>query len=295
MSRDWREEVVNWQDAWRNPDVLSSDSELSDTEDESESRYDRDGRRIRRWKKRPLGRFGLPIRHDTQDKVAVHVRHLYREAKIIRKGLQAARQERRRTGVNKLSSIMKLDPAVLWFVCTRGCRHRLFRVVFHESIQWEDSNISWCCDNCASGEHMPSMISIPRWQNVFKKFMSLLISRIVCMNTYSLAAIHVVLRYSVVFDFQCLCFRSYVCRMYHPCDLLSNCVAADTFPEKSLVFSKRASADQDCDRFVSKTIELGRMILTASVISVYIKMNSSSFDVIVISEYILNKINNIII
>ena len=115
------------------------------------------------------------------------------------------------------------------------------------------------------------------------------------MNTYSLAAIHVVLRYSVVFDFQCLCFRSYICRMYHPCDLLSNCVAADTFPEKSLVFSKRASADQDCDRFVSKTIELGRMIFTASVISVYIKMNSSSFDVIVISEYILNKINNRII
>ena len=162
MSRDWREEVVNWQDAWRNPDVLSSDSELSDTEDESESRYDGDGRRIRRWKKRPLGRFGLPIRHDTQDKVAVHVRHLYREAKIIRKGLQAARQERRRTGENKLSSIMKLDPAVLWFLCTRGCRHRLFRVIFHEPIRWEDSNISWCCDNCAIGEHMPSMISIPR-------------------------------------------------------------------------------------------------------------------------------------
>jgi hypothetical protein len=131
MSRDYSQEIRNWQEAWHNSDLFYDDYELSDTENESEFEYDEYERRVRKWKKRPLGRFGLPVRPDTRDNV---VRHLYREARIIRKALRAVQQERRRTGRDTLSSTIKLDPAVLWFLCTRGSRHRLFRVIFKSQI-----------------------------------------------------------------------------------------------------------------------------------------------------------------
>lgn len=149
MSKKWKQEVVNWEEAWQRPDLFYEEYDLSDTNDEMDEEYDDDGRVKRHWKQRELGRFGLPVRVDTQDKVSTHVKHLYREAKTIRRVHRAAKEEGRRTGRSKMPSTKRLDPAVLWLLCTQGCRHRPFRFILKDPKLFEDKHFYWCCDNCA--------------------------------------------------------------------------------------------------------------------------------------------------
>ena len=149
ISKSWKKEVINWEEAWRQPDLFLDDDSSGDGQRYSDADdVDEDGRTKRVWKQKPLGRFGLPVETDVQDKVALHRRYLYLQAKRARKARRLAEQERNRTG-RRVRSTLKLDPGVLWFLCTQGCRHRPFGVVLKNSSVFEDKHRYWCCDNCA--------------------------------------------------------------------------------------------------------------------------------------------------
>ena len=105
--------------------IVDDDYELSDVDGFSEATR-------RPWKKRVLARFGLPVAANVQDMVDVHVRHLYREARIMERAKISAYRESRRTGKTKFPSKKRLDPGVLWVLCTQGCRHSPFKVILKE-------------------------------------------------------------------------------------------------------------------------------------------------------------------
>lgn len=127
ISRTWKEDVVNWEQAWQRSDLFFEEYDSDDVME-----YDEDEQVKREWKKRRLGRFGLPVRPDTKDKVSLHIKHLYREARTIRKARGAAQQERRRTSSYHMPSTKNLDPAVLWLLCTQGCRHGPFEAILKD-------------------------------------------------------------------------------------------------------------------------------------------------------------------
>ena len=138
--------MINWEEAWRQPDLFLEDdddsSEDDQCSDDGDSDYDYEeddeDRPIKRvWKKKALGRF-LPVTtDDVKDKVALHRRYLYLQAKRLWEVRRAAEQERNRTGRKVKSSTMKLDPGVL---CTQGCRHRPFGVVLTNSSVFEHAH-----------------------------------------------------------------------------------------------------------------------------------------------------------
>jgi hypothetical protein len=91
-----------------------------------------------------LKRSGLPVRPDTMDKVAVHHRELHKHAQSLQDVYLDARQQ---IGPRKsIPLAQKLDPSVLWFLCTTGCRNRLAAYLFGERDVSSVIHASWCCD-----------------------------------------------------------------------------------------------------------------------------------------------------
>ena len=136
---------LNWERAWNDPNLLVEPG----TDDEDE---EGNPRAIPVSKERQLVRFGIPVRQDTKDKIKVHVRQLYREAKSLKEAHLEALRERRGKVTNKVNMAKKIDPAVLWFVCTEGCRHSIFGSLYNDPKLWDRSHRHWCCDNCVVKE-----------------------------------------------------------------------------------------------------------------------------------------------
>lgn len=137
------ETLETWEDAWNDPNLLATpDSEDDDDGDDDTPRV------IPVSKERKLARFGLPVRQDTRIKVKTHVRNLYREAKSEKEAHLEAVRERRGTFGNPVTMAKKIDPAVLWFLRTEGCRHAVLGSVYNDPLLWNRSHQYWCCDNC---------------------------------------------------------------------------------------------------------------------------------------------------
>jgi superfamily II DNA helicase RecQ len=91
--------------------------------------------------------LSLPVSEGTVSRVAELKNRIYRTAEaehdclqeLHRAGSKAARSRRR--GV---------DPGVLWFLGTVGCRHRcLLSYMDYPDVMDDGDQQSWCCDNCA--------------------------------------------------------------------------------------------------------------------------------------------------
>jgi hypothetical protein len=93
--------------------------------------------------------FGLPVRHDTKDKVTQHLHGLYRDSKNLQEALQHAKEATQGTREAPVPMVKKLDPPVLWTLFTQGCRHMVLGAVFKDLNLYERSHRSWCCDWCA--------------------------------------------------------------------------------------------------------------------------------------------------
>ena len=97
---------LNWERAWNDLNLLVEPG----TDDEDE---EGNPRVIPVSKEHQLARFRIPIRQDTKDKIKVHVRQLYREAKSLKEAHLEALQERRGKVTNKVNMAKKIDSAVL--------------------------------------------------------------------------------------------------------------------------------------------------------------------------------------
>jgi hypothetical protein len=140
ISSDWQQNIVNWEDAWQHPDLFYDDYEPSDTDeqsntDELEGEY---GNTKRKYKKTGTREIWIARENRYGRKGNIHVKHLYREARVLRRAKRNVILEKRRTGRTRLSSTRKLDPAVLWLLCTQGCRQRLFKAVLKNQVDMED-------------------------------------------------------------------------------------------------------------------------------------------------------------
>jgi hypothetical protein len=130
----------DWQEAW----CADSPSDWSD-DDEAED----NPRIIPVSKKRQLERFSLPVEEGTRDQIDNFLRHIYTEVKNVREAHRLVKKENRGTKKNKLMAAQKIDPAVLWVLCTAGCRLKAILSVFKDSQVWVTDHKAWCCDHCA--------------------------------------------------------------------------------------------------------------------------------------------------
>jgi hypothetical protein len=131
----------DWEEAWDQPDLPPED-------DEEDWDINTDSIRvIPVSKSRRLELFGLPIRMETLHHVKTHVRQLYQEVQTFHDAIRQAKAETRGTKKAPIPVAKKLDPAVVWLLATKGCRHRVFRVMFEDPDLFE-SHHYWCCDCC---------------------------------------------------------------------------------------------------------------------------------------------------
>ena len=144
IAKDWVGTIVAWEKAW----ITDSGTSTEHPSEDSESEYD-DIRLVPVSKERDIRKFGLPVRIDTQSKVRTHLHSLYREINSLREAHRQARSQVRGTRQNPIPMAKKLDPSVLWFICTQGCRHMVLGIVFEDVNIFERSHTSWCCDWCS--------------------------------------------------------------------------------------------------------------------------------------------------
>jgi len=100
-------------------------------------------------KNRQLERFGIPVTDQTRTKVREFVKTIYTEAKTLKEASRIAKQELKGTRKARLTAAQKVDPAVLWVLCTRGCRRKALLSIYKDDNAFSDYHRSWCCDRCA--------------------------------------------------------------------------------------------------------------------------------------------------
>ena len=144
IAKDWLATMSAWEKVWITDSETSVDQPSEDTESEED-----DIRVVPISKERDIRKFGLPVRSDTHSKVRTHLHNLYRESKSLREAQRQSRNEVRGTRENPIPMAKKLDPAVLWFICTQGCRHMVLAIVFEDVDVFKRSHRSWCCDWCS--------------------------------------------------------------------------------------------------------------------------------------------------
>lgn len=142
--------MTEWQDVWKDDLETQVDSAVYDLEQKMEGLCV-----IPISKERDIRRFGLPMRVDTEFQVKKHVFSLYRDATSLCEAFRQARRETRGSRQNPVSMAKKIDPPVLWFICTQGCRHMIFGMIFQDLDIFKRSHRHWCCDWCSfhSDEH----------------------------------------------------------------------------------------------------------------------------------------------
>ena len=152
ISKNWREELKSWEEAWEDCDEsdhggagnIGRDGAMEELEEELE-----DLCVVPVSKNRQLKRFGLPVRQDNEPKTRKHLLSLYQEAKSLREAFQQARREPRGTRKSPVPMSNKLDPPLLWVLCTQGCRHMVLGFIFKDPTVYERTHRYWCCDWCA--------------------------------------------------------------------------------------------------------------------------------------------------
>ena len=98
----------------------------------------------------PLNRFGLPVTPNTQPQTRQLLLSLYRAVGSLRELLRGARERSSRSAQGPGPKSTKLDPPLIWFILTQGCRHRVLGAFFTDPANFQGSHRSWCCDSCSA-------------------------------------------------------------------------------------------------------------------------------------------------
>jgi superfamily II DNA/RNA helicase len=152
---------LDWSAAWNETSPpLSTPPALASSSNERRVYNEDDILIVPLSKGRDLTKFALPVEPETMDKVDIHVNNLYIEARSIKDAHQQAKKEINGTRQHKLSMAQKIDPCVLWFLCTSGCRPRAALTVFRDHELFENKHKSWCCDPCAHQCGLPGRTTL---------------------------------------------------------------------------------------------------------------------------------------
>jgi len=81
--------------------------------------------------------------------VSTFIKNIYTEVKSIKEAFRNAKYELKGTRSASLSAAQKVDPAVLWVLCTAGCRRKAMLSIYKDENTFSDRHQSWCCDRCA--------------------------------------------------------------------------------------------------------------------------------------------------
>jgi hypothetical protein len=127
-----------WEEAWAEGNIVE-DPEGCEDEDLT----------VPISKGRKFNRYGIPVTRETETLCKQFTSQLYSKVNSLSKAIQLAASELVGTPSDKVSMSIKLDPPLLWFLTTEGCRHRVFGMIFRDPVLWTAKHRYWCCDNCA--------------------------------------------------------------------------------------------------------------------------------------------------
>ena len=146
--RDMRK-ACPWEDAWDDQAVIDALSRQNqhDQYDEDE---EEDVRVIPALKGQEIGKFGLPVKESTQGRCETLRRHIYHRVRSLHEAHLEAKRQKTGTRTEPVTGARKLDPSVLWVLCTTGCRHKALGWIFKDPDVFTTQHKHWCCDNCAA-------------------------------------------------------------------------------------------------------------------------------------------------
>jgi Helicase conserved C-terminal domain len=111
---------------------------------------------VPRYADRDLSIFALPVEPETISQVQEMRLKVYRHVNKLKDAAREEDSERKasKRGVDgntkKKQPIDKIEPGIIWFLNTTGCRHRCILEYMRFPDVFEDhKQLSWCCDNCA--------------------------------------------------------------------------------------------------------------------------------------------------
>jgi hypothetical protein len=150
-----------WEEAWRTPigDKKSKES-ASNSEPEDDIWETIDENQIQcigNFRERDITKFSIPVTHLTKAMVASLCSHMYHNANSAETAIKEDDEERKgglivngcASKSNKKSHDL-IDPSVLWFLNTVGCRNRLILAYLgYPDVFADEKQRSWCCDVCA--------------------------------------------------------------------------------------------------------------------------------------------------
>ena len=128
----------DWESGWNAPEAAEMDEWVGvDEDDEDDS-----PRVVPVSKMRKVERFGLPVTPETRLRVSAFIRNIYTESTTIKEAFRIAKREVQGTRTAKLTAAQKLDPSVLWVVCTMGCRRRAILSIYKDENTFTDNHRS---------------------------------------------------------------------------------------------------------------------------------------------------------
>ena len=126
---------------------------------------------VPRYAGRDLRAFGLPVEPQTVAEIRQLRIKMYRHISTLKDIAREADAERRGPkrddagNVVKKRPIDKIEPAIIWFLNTTGCRHRcILEYMRFPDVFEDDEQQSWCCDNCAIRKGIT--IAMPRGYDI---------------------------------------------------------------------------------------------------------------------------------
>ena len=126
---------------------------------------------VPRYADRDLRAFALPVEPGTITKVQQLRIKMYRRIDTIKDIAREADAERKAAkrdnngNTVKKQPIDKIEPGIIWFLNSTGCRHRcILEYMRFPDVFEDDKQQSWCCDNCATRNGI--IISMPRGYDI---------------------------------------------------------------------------------------------------------------------------------
>jgi len=106
------------------------------------------------YQNRDLASYALPVTSETLTMVEKFAAKMYKHAENLDNIVAEAINEQMgsKTGqpTKRKRFIDKIEPALLWFLNTTGCRHRcILHYLRYPDVFTDRQQRSWCCDNCA--------------------------------------------------------------------------------------------------------------------------------------------------
>jgi hypothetical protein len=149
-----------WEEAWTtslDDQNSTAAAELEPEDDEWETIHENLIQCIGNFRERDLTKFSIPVTHQTKDKVKILCSHMYHNASSAEAAIKEDDEERKKGLITngcvtdkKKAGHHSVDPSVLWFLNTVGCRNRLILTYLgYPDVFADEKQRSWCCDVCA--------------------------------------------------------------------------------------------------------------------------------------------------